>query len=609
MVKTSLKELTASCVSKLFDCAQPVDSTTQDPEYLGLRVNLEKDPQKGATLITTAEAICALAPHKDKEPQKFQRLIKGLNHLWKEHAESVDPDKRLNNRHIGWYALAMIEANQGEYLKDALNVCLRNAPSAGQPWADAVNRQHEVYSTWIVTRALISALRYLEEREYRQRAELVNLANQGLEYLIDSLTSDLGHGAPFTRDRGDRQHHESQPNPAMTAYVLTLLPFALQARDISFQRERLASAPIIEVYNTLADWENQMVWDSYREPYQPGSKEGDFEHFTTCWVARAFWLVLTSGIEVNEDIRRKWLWTLAKAMKGLIFELRVHDEAREGLIYVDRGSLRDYSFAVSDFLMLLNLIAAERIPDTHLHSYPDDILERLIKTSEIDVLVQDVSAFSNLSSAYTSYEVIIKRFAEEAKKEAAKVTSLKRQANSLDTQLTSTKNELTRYESQIQSLKEAKQDYFERFNREFGTFFTFFHFDWQDTTALIIAALCLVISTTNKTTGLADALLLFVGVISAMFCGGAIISDAVYRHKNNRKLLPLEYSLIVTILSITIILWYEFYGSMAGLTNQAQDMFGNFLDIGGGAMFIASFAYNIRRHKKKWDKFRGADFH
>src|SRR6185503_17686833 len=125
IVKPSLRELTSSSIRKILDSTQPVSNI---PGKLGLRVNLQKDPQKGATLITTAEAICALAPHKSIEQQRFQQLIDGLQHLWLEHSQSSELDSHLNNRHIGWYLLAMIEADQGEYVREGLTELLKNSP-------------------------------------------------------------------------------------------------------------------------------------------------------------------------------------------------------------------------------------------------------------------------------------------------------------------------------------------------------------------------------------------------------------------------------------------------------------------------------------------------
>jgi uncharacterized protein YdcH (DUF465 family) len=598
-VRTSLKELTASSLKKIFDSAQPVGKTVPHGGELGLRVNLQKDPQKGATLITTAEAICALAPHQAIEQQRFQHLINGLHYLWLEHRDSPEPDDQLNNRHIGWYVLAMIEANQGDYVREGVAELLAKAPAPGEAWPDAVNRQHEVYSTWIVTWALVLAVNYFQTREFDRLDDLVKLAKQGIEYLIGSLKDETSYGAPFTNTKGDRQHHESRPNPAMTAYILSLLPLALRTPSLNSSDELIASETISASYNTLAAWENRCIWDSYREPYQPGSKEGDFEHFTTCWVARAFWLALTSGLATDESMRQKCLWTAAKAIKGLL-ELRVQDEKYEGLVYVDRGSLRDYSFAVSDFLMLLNLIASERLPDAKLNPYPDDILERLTKTADIDILVDDVSAFSSLSEAYTSYEVIIKRFEDEAKKEASRVTSLKRQRTHLEEEVTSKASELKVLESQTELLNTAKQTYFTKFNDKFGTSFTFLLFDWVDALAIILAGALLALPRSPGISRLPYVLMFLLGVTSGLFCGGAVIYDALRRWSHYKNVLPLEFGLSIIIGVVDIVLFIRLYNGIVDLTSSELGVLDLMVGLVGLGLLVVVI-FNIRRHKKKWD--------
>ena len=599
MVKTSLKELTAASIKKILDSVQPVSNAEPNNEGLGLRVNLQKDPQKGATLITTAEAICALAPHQALQRQKFQRLINGLHYLWRKHAESLEPDNLLNNRHIGWYVLAMIEADQGEYVKEGLVSLLDNAPGAGDPWPDALNRQHEVYSTWIVTWAIVSAVNYFHAKEYDQQAELIRLANQGIQYLVGSLKDEATYGAPFTSVKGDHQHHESRPNPAMTAYILSLLPIAFRTPSLSVSHELITSEAISESFNSLAAWENRCIWDSYREPYQPGSKEGDFEHFTTCWVARAFWSALSSGVATGDGMRQKCLWTAAKAVKGLV-ELRVQDEKYEGLVYVDRGSLRDYSFAVSDFLMLLNLIASERLQDSRLGTFPDDILERLIKTADIDILVDDVSAFSSLSAAYTSYEVIISRFADEATKEASRVTDLKKENTQLEQEVVLKTSKLLDIKSQTEVLHTAKQTYFSDFNERFGTSFTFLLFDWIDAIVVILAGGLLAVSRSLEISGFPNVLMFIAGVVSGLFCGGAVIYDAVRRWSKSKRILPLEFALSVILGLIDIVLFGGLYDSIVKLPNEQLSVLDVIVGIVGVGLLAIPF-FNIRRHKKKWD--------
>jgi hypothetical protein len=605
-----LRDLRLSCGNRLIDSRLAVDSTQTNPTEFGVCLNLEKDPKtQNPLLITTAEAVCAIEPLKDiLGNQKFEYLVDGLEKLWSKYQR-----EELNNRHLGWYCLAMIAANKEESLKLALDSLLDAKPPKGNPWADDENRKHEVYSTWIATWALVSAVEYFERgKQYGRLSELKEAASDGAQYLKECLLRP-GGGAAFTREEGNRQRHETQPNPAITAYVLSLLPYASRVLhdDTLFEDE------VFKVYDALAGWENRCVWDSYREPYQPGSQEGDFEHFTTCWVARAYWMALSSGLEIEDSVRRKWLWTLAKAVKGLVVELKAEGEAQAGLIYVDRGSLRDYSFAISDVLMLLNEISRSRFPYSQ-QDQPDDLLERLIKTAEIDILVQDVSDFRDLSTAYASYDVITKRLAEETNTQASKVSSLHSEVNELQEKINTQERDVSKLQKDVTVLRELKSGHVAELRLQFGQGLSLFYLDKLDSAMFVLSILFLglpignLISTgfkslsVDETRALVNLVTALTGFVCAITFFGAVAYEWYRAFKRHERSLLHHLSVLAGIL-ISITFLVRSVINLFQLGNKLAIAGTVLTTLGGAFGLIAPMRFNWKRHEKVWKKFQPQD--
>lgn len=606
MVTPPLDQLISLYVTKLYESAQIIENTVND---YGLVVNLEKNRSKGAKLITTAEAICALAPHRKINSQRFENLVNGLNYLYKDHIVNERP---IHNRHLGWYTLAMVEADHTDYLKPAFETLIDNATKSGCPFDDDPSRLHEVYSTWIVTWALLSAIDYFRDRN-QPNDVAVKLANEGVNFLINCLRNNSEYGAPFTKVQIDRHFHESQPNPAMTAYVLSLIPIATKVLGISLSLD--FQEIIQKSYDTLAKWENNFIWDSYREPYRPNSSEGDFEHFTTCWVARAFWSGLSSAdINADDALKRNWLWTLSKAMRGLIHNLRVQSVGYEGLIYVDRGSLRDYSFAISDFLMFLNVISKERLSGIQSNSVHDDILERLLKNSEIDILIQDVSSLSELSSAYNSFQIITQRLSQEAQKTGAEIARLTNQTEILSATIITKENRNLQLRDEIQLLTETRQNLFNQMNERLGLSLNIFHFDWLDFVTFILSLFFILFPIANLTSArpIGDkfiafliASLFYIGVVATAYIGTSMISDIYFLFTFRLKTKPLNWALSFFGLVSVIMLFTRFILWISDSNSPTKDFFGGgaidiiFAPIVGG---IIKFVYD--RSKKKWTNFQ-----
>jgi hypothetical protein len=458
MSSLSIDQLRYAASARLFEAAV----TLEGGKGLGVPVHLERRKSK-PTIITTAEAVCALAPLRKRKDDTFNGLVEGLITLFTEGEE--------HNRHRGWFVLAMIAAKRDDEAWSVVLKILEKGQEEGGYWLDPENRKHEVYSSWIVTWALVAAVEYFQKKkpsEEEQFPTLRKVAGESVDYLLKVLTPVPGDatkiGAPFTTklNTPDR-FHERLPNPAMTAYVLSLLAQAARV----LQRPEL-SERVVGGYQYLRSAANRGIWDSYREPYQPGSDEGDFEHFTTCWVARACW----EGVRVFPDPRtgsgdpglrhrREWLWILATALRALMTPLQavnplfklpgaVRSEEEEqrssdrgeqpastprtlkGLIYVDRGSPRDYSFAIADYLMLLNSISKAGVKNLPA----DDLLLRLITLADVDYLIHDVSELRTLSHTYADYQQLIAGQTELATKATMELEDKKRQLREVQQELT-----------------------------------------------------------------------------------------------------------------------------------------------------------------------------
>lgn len=502
----------------------------------------------------------------------MQALREGLDALWQ---RTQDNNGEVTVRKCAWYLLANVSLKREERVRDVLPLLIESPlwKEAGW-WEDDPQRMHEVYSTWIAAWALHRAARLLAPTYSQESAEAKRVVNLALTYLEGVFEKKADLGAPFTLVEHPDRMEESQVNPAMTAYVLSLFgEVSLDCADDRLHRREKA-------YEYLASRENRFVWDSYREPYQRNSLEGDFEHFTSCWVARAFWLAM-HGRGWNRAQRLAHTQHFARAIHGITEELII--TSGDGLVRIDRGSPRDYSFAISDLLMLLRAIDDRRPDDESLAVF----INRITAVGDIETtlderkkLVEIAKARSELETAKSELEDRIDHLVAEAFESAANAAAAKAEALEMQVLLEKAKTEEAKIKDMTGRGSVAVAGY-----------------TWLD----VLAALTwLGFDFWARSTSASNRWITYLGVVALVTLSTGIVYELVNAHRRNRGnwLLTLFAVAVLLVMALPLVAVIVDLRSIDDDTLQRMAAWAELA--GGVASLIAAPVFNFKLHQRIW---------
>lgn len=320
---------------------------------VGIPVALNRHPSKTApTLTTTCEAIVGLLHSNFPLQGTVLKFAAAADSLY---------DQSGSTRQTAWYLLSLVhvfQRNQDPTHREHLSrmivsvteVLLQRQHEEGS-WPDEAHRNHPVYSTWIASWALLELYQYAKTGTQEAgtgcalNEDMTRQLEDALRKALKYLQFEPATGTGFTKETTEL------PNSAMTAYVLFLLG---KAAVFGFTREAKLREHM-EGFKFLATAAEGRVWNSIRELYGPDSEEPVYEHFTTCWVARAALQGLEAARKKLVDNDPLLIRTLARALQGME-EL---SSQQEGLIAVDVGAPSDFSFALADALMLFGDLGSQ----------------------------------------------------------------------------------------------------------------------------------------------------------------------------------------------------------------------------------------------------------